>query len=374
MAVVTLHLFSAAALSVVRTDGQPFSSGVNPAQNPYTNGNAYSWNTPSDLAITLPTSTVSLTYQDSNTALDGVDPSAAQVSDQLLADPITVGGTTYTPNGSEFRWQGTTFVSNHSEVTLYGADGTEYRMVSVTVTAGWNTPSVVGVFFEGPQPPAGATLYYRQGQSTFQQDGTQTAVPCFLAGTLIDTPDGPRAVQDLRVGDLVLTLDNGPQPVRWIGRSQVDGTGDLAPVCIRAGTFGNTRDLHVSPNHRVLVRSSQAELLFGTSEVLVAAKFLIDGETVTTAPRPVADYLHLMLDNHELVASDGVLSETLFAGPVALQALPEAARAELRAIFPDIDTAGHRLARADLTRQEARMLVAAPAVAHGFSDNTAHHA
>ncbi len=374
MAVVTVHLFSASALSVVRTDGQGFSSGVNPAQNPYTNGNAYSWNTPSDLAITLPTTTVSLTYQDSNASLDGVDPSATQVSDQLLAAPITVGGTNYVPNGSEFRWQGTTFVSNHSEVTLYAADGTEYRMVSVTVTAGYNTPSVVGVFFEGPQPPAGATLYYRQGQSSFQQDGTQTAVPCFLAGTLIDTPEGPRAVEDLRVGDLVLTLDNGPQPVRWIGRSQVDGTGELAPLCIRAGTIGNTRDLHVSPNHRILVRSSQAELLFGSSEVLVAAKFLMDGVNVTRAPRPVADYLHLMLDHHELIFSEGAPTETLFAGPMALQALPEAARAELLAIFPRIDAIGHQLARADLTRQEARMLGAVPAVVHEFADNNAKHA
>ena len=44
-----------------------------------------------------------------------------------------------------------------------------------------------------------------------------TTAPCFTAGTLIETPRGAVAIETLQVGDRVMTLDRGPQPLRWIG-------------------------------------------------------------------------------------------------------------------------------------------------------------
>ncbi len=108
-----------------------------------------------------------------------------------------------------------------------------------------------------------------------------TGVPCFVAGTLIATSDGERPAESLVPGDLVLTKDDGPQPLRWLGTRKVAATGDFAPIHIRADTFGRHRDLLVSPLHRLLIRDNLAELLFGETEVLVAARDLLNDRSVT---------------------------------------------------------------------------------------------
>ncbi len=72
--------------------------------------------------------------------------------------------------------------------------------------------------------------------------GTPPPVPCFVAGTPIDTASGPRAIETLRPGDLVRTLDHGLQPLRWIGVRRVTGLGSFAPVRIAAGALDNTTD------------------------------------------------------------------------------------------------------------------------------------
>ena len=54
-----------------------------------------------------------------------------------------------------------------------------------------------------------------------QDDASVT--PCFTPGTLIATPRGEIAVQDLKVGDKVLTRDNGIQDIRWIGKKHIEG-------------------------------------------------------------------------------------------------------------------------------------------------------
>lgn len=92
-------------------------------------------------------------------------------------------------------------------------------------------------------------------------------IPCFAAVTMIETGRGAVAIEKLTEGDLVQTRDHGLQPIRWIGWRTVDARHDLAPIRIKAGTFGNDRDLLVSPQHRILVSDWMAELLFGEDEV-----------------------------------------------------------------------------------------------------------
>ena len=86
---------------------------------------------------------------------------------------------------------------------------------------------------------------------------TINSIPCFVAGTLIRTPSGDVPVESLTPGDLVMTHDDGAQPLRWIGRRSVPATGAFAPVRIRAGTFGPHGALMLSPQHRVLMRDSR---------------------------------------------------------------------------------------------------------------------
>lgn len=80
-------------------------------------------------------------------------------------------------------------------------------------------------------------------------------IPCFLCGTMIETPQGPVAIEDLVPGDLVLTRDRGAQPLRWIGSRGLSGrelaaAPHLVPIRIRAGALAAgvpAADLLVSP-------------------------------------------------------------------------------------------------------------------------------
>lgn len=189
-------------------------------------------------------------------------------------------------------------------------------------------------------PPQRGDLYtavaYQQGDSGLLDGLTQNFAPvdpdflviCFATGTLIDTPGGFRAIETLAEGDLVLTLDHGPQPVRAVWRGDRPGIGPYAPVRIAAGALGATRDLRVSQNHRLLLRHPQAELHFGAPEVMVMAKSLVGAAGVRMETVPCVSYVHLFLDRHEIVRASGVLSETFL--PVSWlarrhRALPDAA-------------------------------------------------
>ncbi len=164
-------------------------------------------------------------------------------------------------------------------------------------------------------------------------------IPCFVSGTNVETPEGPVAVEDLVPGDMVLTLDDGPQPLRWSGRRRVEARGDMAPISIGAGTFGDHGEVLVSPLHRVLVRDQRAELMFGEAEVLVAARDLIDDRAIRRRSGGSVEYVHLMFDRHQILISDGLPTESFFPGTQTTSSFEAEALAELRGIFPEIDLA-----------------------------------
>ena len=166
---------------------------------------------------------------------------------------------------------------------------------------------------------------------------TVNSVPCFVAGTRILTPKGEVAVESLRSGDLIMTQDEGPQPVRWIGRRTVPAVGDYAPICIAADTFGSHGTLRLSPQHRVLICDSQAELLFGNSEVLIAAKDLVNGHTVRVQTGGTVEYVHLLFDRHQVIFAEGLPTESFLPGPQTAHSFDAGVIAEMIAIFPDLD-------------------------------------
>ena len=164
-----------------------------------------------------------------------------------------------------------------------------------------------------------------------------TGVVCFTKGAQILTEAGYRPIETLYIGDLVLTEDNGFQPIRWIGQRTVPGRGNLAPVFFETGVLnGAKRPLLVSPQHRVLISGYQAELFFGEAAVLIPAKFLINGTTVREQPCAEVTYFHLMFDHHEVIYSDGQASESFHANDTGLDVIAEAGREELFAIFPEL--------------------------------------
>ncbi|PKP73474.1 MAG: 2,3,4,5-tetrahydropyridine-2,6-carboxylate N-succinyltransferase [Alphaproteobacteria bacterium HGW-Alphaproteobacteria-6] len=191
---------------------------------------------------------------------------------------------------------------------------------------------------------------------------TISTIPCFVAGTLIRTPSGDRPVESLAPGDLVMTHDDGAQPLRWTGRRSVPATGTMAPIRIRAGTFGPHGTLMLSPQHRVLVRDSAAELLFGEAEVLVAAKDLVNGRSIRVVEGGMVDYVHLLFDRHQVIFSEGLATESFLPGPQTTQGFETEIVAEIYTLFPEIDPAtglgyGASVRRA-LKAHEARVLMA----------------
>jgi len=160
--------------------------------------------------------------------------------------------------------------------------------------------------------------------------------PCFAAGTLIETDSGPLPIDVIQPGDLVRTVDNGLQPVRWVGRRTVPGRGPMAPVRIAAGALGNWRELVVSPQHRMLLEDWRAEMYFGQPQVLVAAAHLINGDTIRQVSQPRVTYVHLAFDRHEVIFAEGIPSESLYLGEMATATLSPAERAEIAALFPEL--------------------------------------
>jgi hypothetical protein len=171
-------------------------------------------------------------------------------------------------------------------------------------------------------------------------------IPCFVMGTRVALPGGETSlIEDLRVGDLVLTVDHGPQRIKWIGERSLDNT-DLAhkphlrPIRIEACALGNGlphQDLMVSPQHRLLVRSKIAERMFGAAEVLVAAKQLLSNRGI----RVVKDlasvtYFHMLFERHELILANGTPAESLYTGKEALKSLPPKSRHEILTLFPEL--------------------------------------
>lgn len=162
-----------------------------------------------------------------------------------------------------------------------------------------------------------------QGASADSYTYDNTGIVCFTAGTRIQTPRGAVPVETLTPGDLVDTLDHGPQPLLWVGTRHVASrelvrNESLRPVLIRKGVLGNTRDLLVSRQHGVMVGADH----------LVRAVHLareMRGVRVANGKREVT-YVHLFFARHQIVFAEGIASESFYPGPQAMKMLAPAAR------------------------------------------------
>jgi hypothetical protein len=187
-------------------------------------------------------------------------------------------------------------------------------------------------------------------------------IAAYTAGTLIDTPDGPRAVETLVAGDVVTTLANGSRPLRWVGRRRVSALELLAypifrPVDFAPGTVGNGRSLLVSSQQRMLIDDWRAEVYFAEDRVLVAAQALVDDRTARMVlPEGGVDYVTLLCDRHEILLAEGALSESFHPGEAGLAALSAAERAEVEAYVPEADLKRRRAAFPIVRNAEARAL------------------
>lgn len=210
----------------------------------------------------------------------------------------------------------------------------------------------------------GTIVHFSQIEDIQDSTGTSILPPiCFTPGTLIMTAQGMRPIETLSAGDMVLTQDNGLQPIRWIGSSEMDGTGEYAPILLTPDALeGAARDLLVSPQHRFLMSDWRTELLFGEQDVLVAAKHMVNGHSVTRQYCETVTYVHMMLDSHQIVFAENVPTESFYATNYSIQSMDARAREAMFMAFPHLrgDVAAYGdTARRCLRGHEARLLMPA---------------
>ncbi len=182
--------------------------------------------------------------------------------------------------------------ANHS-ITLTGSGTTASETLSNVTLAAGITPSF--------------------SLSTAANGGTIVTLNCFLAGTRIETPSGPVAIETLAPGDAVLTVEDGirvPRTVRWVGarlveRSSLDEDLLLAavPVRIRAHAFADNvpcRDLLITAEHCILERDS-----------LIPARMLVNGASIVLETG-LARYSvhHIECDRHSILLAEGLAAES----------------------------------------------------------------
>ncbi len=201
------------------------------------------------------------------------------------------------------------------------------------------------------------------GLVTFEQG----MILCFTPGTMIETPYGPREITRLRQGDLVLTMDDGPQPLRWmsqitIGAERLAADPKLAPIRIKAGSIAPgvpAADMDVSPQHRMLISGWKAELYAGASEVLVPARGLLNDSSIRPVAAQSVTYVHMLFDRHQVVFANGAPSESLHPGELDRAALDAPSHNELLKLFPELRTESRgygQTARTALSVQQSSVL------------------
>jgi autotransporter passenger strand-loop-strand repeat protein len=134
-----------------------------------------------------------------------------------------------------------------------------------------------------------------------------TDVPCFRRGTLIATPKGDVAVENLTANDVVLTVDGKRRRAVWIGHRTIDTSRHprpeaVYPVRVSQDAFGPgvpRRDLWLSPEHAIYF-----------DQALIPVRCLINGVTIIREPTPTVDYFHIELAEHDVLLAEGLACES----------------------------------------------------------------
>ena len=246
---------------------------------------------------------------------------------------------------------------------------TAWGTLSFNATTGEFTFKIdrAAVIASGSDQTVSFTVTGTSGAQTDEDTVTINILICVARGTMIATPDGDVAVEALGPDDPVLTADGRVVPVRWIGsrrigKDELDREPSLRPIRIRTGALGPgrpSRELRVSPQHRVALDDWRSELFFGEPFVLAPAKGLLnDGSVSVDRDCEEVEYFHILFDRHEIILTEGLPTESFYPGSYALAELDRAVLDELLALFPEFRTGtpGMAAARRGVRIWEARLL------------------
>lgn len=304
-----------------------------------------------DPATGLPTEMTGFVEADIGSGLDGDDVVVTDISDygDVQIQQMASGEYVLTYASGDGL---TTFQFDPTKSSLQNGQGSlsfiGYDKGSVAAGGNYGTDTDAG----------GSPVQYDSGQSVydvlptgqvitsdlsgFWVGNTDVTVPiCFVSGTMILTDNGPKPVEDLEQGDLVHTKDNGLKPIRWVGRTTHSNLSHkFLPVRVRAGALGvgmPEKDLYVSQQHRILVKSKIAVRMMAFDEVLIPANKLLEIEGIDIVEDyGHVTYVHFLFDQHEIVFANGAEAESLFTGPEAMKIVPKESHEEILALFPEL--------------------------------------
>ncbi|MDP0929321.1 Hint domain-containing protein [Paracoccus onubensis] len=267
-----------------------------------------------------------------------LNPDDTTGNDVIPSAPVIVE---YSTDGGQ-TWNSYTDGIGHPELSYFNRQDEEHWMALTAATDSERDGQFGFIVADGGVTPG---QEFTTDETVYEAQTGEYALPCFTDGVMISTATGAVRAGDIAVGDEVLTLDNGLQRVRWKSSRNLTAREQavnpkLRPIRIKAGSLGDqtpATDLLVSPQHRILVRSRIAMRMFGTDEVLVAAKQLVgvDGIEIAEDLENVT-YVHFLFDQHQILFSDGAWTESLYTGPEALKSVGAAALEEIYTLFPEL--------------------------------------
>ncbi len=216
-------------------------------------------------------------------------------------------------------------------ITLMAPDGATYEALILVEVEGQEAAEVYLMPLATLKPESDYRLVGADRDGASAKFGDVACVR-FARGTHITMASGAQVpIENLNVGDKVLTRDAGAQAVRWIGETTLRAAGDFAPVVIREGALFNTRDLTLSPDHRLFIYQREDHIGAGRSEVLVKVRHLINGDTVVQQDGGFVDYFQILFDDHQIIYAEGIAAETLLVDARTRAALPADATSTLSA-------------------------------------------
>lgn len=201
-------------------------------------------------------------------------------------------------------------------VTVTATGSWAVRIHDADIQPGWSPADITGArlgsFF--PTEYSGAHLTSMDGML------------CFAAETPILTPGGWRRADRLRRGDPVMTAGRRFEPLTWTARMTGPALDEAsAPIVLDAGVLGLTVPIRLSPQHRVMIASPEASLVFGSRRVLVAARHLLGLPGVSRQPLDRITYVHLKTRRHSVLRTPGLWCESFLPGPMGKAAMPPSA-------------------------------------------------
>lgn len=277
---------------------------------------------------------------------------------QALTSDTVFNGTTYTAGqhaGANYSYivrpEGSVDPADEIQIWIVRLGGTSGESVAIVA----ESPLAKGVTYDFVAQPEWA------GSPTVAYS---SVFVCLAAGTRVATPSGEIPVQDLKLGDRLLTLDRGAQPVLWISHAvkRFEGRADPGrPVLIPPGAVcgqAPSQGLRVSPQHRLLLQDEDGRQVLAPAKAFVGLR----GIRILRGIRQVS-YYNFLLPRHEIILANGLPVESFYPGRQALRTLPHGQRQRLFGLFPALiqhpGTGFGAPARPLLAAGEARRLIRA---------------